>query len=181
MNQGFNQAASALGTGFDQAAGALGYNQQQQGGYNANPGAMQPMGAYPQGGPMMQQGGGAPAGVPGQHGPKGEVKNGMTILLISIATCGLYQMIWFIQVSGEMSRFLQRDEPNWLKIIGLSMVTCGMYGLYWQLVALGPLVQEIQQRAGVHNPQNHGFMYLIPYYNVFLLQQELNKAWQAPG
>ncbi len=181
MNQGFNQAASAIGTGFDQAAGALGgYNQQQggqQGGYN--PGAMQPMGAYPQGGPMM--GGGAPPGVPGQHGPKGEVKNGMTILLISLATCGLYQMIWFIQVAGEMSRFLQRDEPNWMKILGLSFVTCGFYGLYWQVVALGPLVQEIQQRAGVHNPQNHGFMYIVPYYNIILLQQELNKAWQAPG
>jgi len=57
-------------------------------------------------------------------------------------------MIWFMQIAGEMSAYLGRDEPNWLKIMGLSMVTCGLYGLYWQITALGPLVQEMQQRAG---------------------------------
>ena len=132
---------------------------------------------YP-GGPMMHQG--APP-MPGHHGPKGTVKQGIMVLVYGILSCGIYQMIWFVQTCNEMSAFLQRDEPSWAKIIGLSVVTCGIYGLYWQIVACGPLIQEIQQRAGVQNPQNHGFMYLIPYYNVILMQEELNKAWQAPG
>lgn len=46
---------------------------------------------------------------------------------------------------------------------------------------MGILVQEVQQRAGVPNPQNHGIMFLIPVYNTFLLQEELNKAWSTPG
>lgn len=175
MNQGFNQAAQALNQGFDQAAGAMGFGgpqqAQQQGGYN--PAAMQPMGGYPQGGQMQ--------GPPGQHGPKGIVRNPINILLIGLATCGIYQMIWFFQICGEMKAFLGRDEPNAMKIFLLSFVTCGLYSFYWMFASLGPLVQEIQQRAGVPNAQNQGFMYLIPYYNVILLQQELNKAWQAPG
>jgi hypothetical protein len=39
----------------------------------------------------------------------------------------------------------------------------------------------VQQRAGVPNAQDQGFMYFIPYYNVILLQSELNRAWQQPG
>ncbi len=80
-----------------------------------------------------------------------------------------------------MSGFLKRDEPNWLKVLGLSMVTCNIYGLYWFAVKLGAIIAEIQQRAGVQNPQNLGWMYLIPYYNVILITNELNKAWQTPG
>jgi hypothetical protein len=80
-----------------------------------------------------------------------------------------------------MSAFLKRPEPSWLKIIGLSMVTCGIYGLYYFAVPFGALVAEIQQRAGVAQPQNLGWMYLIPYYNIILTTDELNKAWQVPG
>ena len=117
----------------------------------------------------------------GQHGPKGVVRNPMMVLVYGLVSCGLYQMIWFISVCNEMKAFLGREDPSWLKLFLLSTVTCGLYAIYWQIVTLGPLIQEIQQRAGVPNPQNHGFMYIVPYYNVILLQQELNKAWQSPG
>jgi hypothetical protein len=45
----------------------------------------------------------------------------------------------------------------------------------------GALIQEMQQRAGLPQPNNPGILLLIPYYNVILLQEELNKVWQAPG
>ncbi len=133
-----------------------------------NPNAMAPAGY---GGPMMQapNQGMQPMGTPGQHGPKGEVKSGINVLLIGLATC------------GEISAYVQREEPVWWKVYLLAMVTCGIYGLYWLYARLGPLVQEVQQRAGIQNPQNQGIMFLIPYYNVILIQEELNKAWQAPG
>jgi len=143
------------------------------------------MGAYPQGGPMVPAAGaGQPQAQPGQHGAKGQVldptKELVKTLLIGMVTCGIYNMIWFIKKCSEMSGFLQRDEPSWPKLFLLSFVTCGLYGIYWELVRLGPLIQEMQYRAGVPNPQNLGWMYLIPYYNVILLQQELNRAWMGP-
>ncbi|WXB11134.1 DUF4234 domain-containing protein [Pendulispora albinea] len=140
---------------------------------------MAPMGAFPQGGPMVPAG--HPPAQPGQHGPKGQVKNPTTELVLGLVTCGFYQMYWIIRVLSEMQAFLQRDEPSWIKLMGLSFITCGFYGLYWQITRLGALVQEVQFRAGVPNPQNHGWMYIIPYYNVILLQQELNRAWQGPA
>ena len=120
-------------------------------------------------------------GPPGAHGPKGLVRNGVTVLLLGLVTCGIYQLVWFIQTCNEMAAFLQRDEPNWLKILGLSIVTCNIYGLIWMITRCGALVQECQARAGVPNPQNHGWLYIIPYYNVILMVDELNKAWSSPG
>lgn len=187
MNQGAQQFGDAMNQGFNQAAGALGFQQQppQYGAPGGQPGMggpMQPYGAPPGGGGYGGPGGGGPMmpATPGQHGAKGQVRNPVTVLLIGLVTCGIYQMIWFISVAGEMSNYLQRPEPSWLKIMGLSMVTCGLYGLYWQIVVCGPLIQEMQQRAGIANPQNLGWMYIIPYYNVILMQQELNKVWQSP-
>jgi len=123
----------------------------------------------------------AGGGPPGAHGPKGQVRSGVMCLVYGLISCGFYQLYWFITTCNEMKAFLQREDPNWLKIIGLSMVTCNLYGLYWMITQCGALVQEVQQKAGVPNPQNLGWMYIIPYYNVLLLTEELNKAWQAPG
>jgi hypothetical protein len=131
-----------------------------------------------QGGPMMAPV--APA-APGVHGPRGTVRSGLKCLGLGIVTCGVYMLIWFASSCNEMAVFLQRDEPSWVKILALSIVTCGFYGVYWQLTRCGALVQECQLRAGVPNPQNHGWHYLIPYYNVVLMTDELNKAWQGPA
>jgi hypothetical protein len=137
---------------------------------------MVPAGA--QASPMMVP---VPAPAPGVHGPKGKIRSGVTSLLLAIVTCGIYQLIWFISTCNEMATFLQRDEPSWIKVMALSIVTCGVYGLYWQIAKCGALVQECQLRAGVANPQNHGWLYLVPYYNVILMTEELNKAWQGPA
>jgi hypothetical protein len=131
-----------------------------------------------QGGPIMVP---LPPPVPGVHGAKGTVRSGVKCLLLGIVTCGIYQLIWFISTCNEMSTYLQRDEPSWIKIMALSIVTCGVYGLYWQIAKCGALVQECQIRAGVPNPQNQGWIYLVPYYNVVLMTEELNKAWQGPA
>ena len=167
-----------------QMGGQMGQYGAPQGGYGT-PGmpvggfgaAMVPAGA---GGAMMSGGGGGMM-PPGQHGPRGEVQSGLNVLLLSLVTCGIYQIIWFIKISGEISAYLGREEPVWWKVYGLGVVTCGIYLIYWLFARLGPLVQEVQARAGIPSPQNQGLMFLIPYYNVIVIQEELNKAWQAPG
>ena len=142
----------------------------------ASPVAMQVV--PPQGGPMI-----APVvpPAPGVHGAKGTVRSGVMCLVLSFVTFGIYQLIWFIKTCNEMSTFLQRDEPSWIKIMALSIVTCGLYAIIWEVAKCGALVQECQLRAGVQSPQNHGWLYIVPYYNVVLMTEELNKAWQGPA
>jgi hypothetical protein len=145
---------------------------------------MQPFGGagmVAHGGPLaVAQAPGALA-APGVHGAKGTVRSGIMCLVFSVISFGIYQLIWFIKSCNEMSTYLQRAEPSWLKVAGLSIVTCGLYGLICQLTRCGALVQECQLRAGVSNPANKGWLYIVPYYNVVLMTEELNKAWQGPA
>ena len=188
MQQGFNQATDAISHGINQALGSGGgYGAPQQQGYGApqqqqgygapqQGGAMQP---YP-GGPMMQgQQGGMAQGMPGAHGPKAAPKNPLTTALM-VGLIPFYGIIWLLGLCKEMSEYLQRDEPKAVMVLLLSMVTCGLYALYWMIMKLGPMVQEMQQRAGVQNPENRGIMYWIPIYGIMCLQEDLNRVWQSP-
>jgi hypothetical protein len=98
------------------------------------------------------------------------------VLVLMMFTCGIYPLIWIYKTCNEMKAFLQRDEPQWWMLIFIPF-----YAVYWLALKAGPLVQEVQQRAGVANATNHGFVYIIPVYGTFLLQSELNRAWSSPG
>jgi hypothetical protein len=144
-------------------------------------GAMQPMGGVAQGAPLAAVPVPVVPAAPGVHGPKGTVRSGVMCLVFAFISFGIYQIIWFIKCCNEISTYVQRPEPSWLKVVGLSIVTCGLYGFIWELTRCGALIQECQLRAGVPNPQNKGWLYIIPYYNVVLMTEELNKAWQGPA
>ena len=160
-----------------QVAQQYGAPQQYGQAYGAPGGMPGQAGMMAPGGP----GGGMMGGGDGTNGPKGTVRKGTQVLLYTVLSCGIYQIIWLIQTCNEMKAFLKRDEPSWVKLWLLSTVTCGFYAMYWYAVRLGALIAECQQRAGVQNPQNLGWMYIIPYYNLILATDELNKAWQTPG
>jgi hypothetical protein len=151
---------------------------QVAGGYAPQPYNQPTFGAPPGQSGLAPMGG---AAMVGGNGPKGQVRKGTQVLLYTLLSCGLYQVYWLIITSNEMAAFLKRNEPSWIKVLGLSVITFGFYALYWQAVRLGALIAECQQRAGVQNPQNLGWMYIIPYYNLILATDELNKAWQTPG
>ena len=152
---------------------------QQQYGMQPPPG----YGGYAQ--PQQQMGmmaaGGAPMMTPGGSGPKGVARNPLHVMLLCMFTFGVYPLVWYMKTYNEVQGFLNRGGPPWWKVLLISMVTCQFYGLYLVFTRLGGIIAEVQQRAGVQNPQNLGFMYLIPAYGPFLVQTELNKAWQTPG
>lgn len=115
----------------------------------------------------------------GGNGPKGAVREPLTVLLLHFLP--FYGLIYMFSMAGEVNGFLRREALKPFMLILLSMVTCGLYAMYWQIAVVGKVIQEVQQRAGVPNAQDHGFMYIIPVYNIYLMQDELNKAWRQPG
>jgi hypothetical protein len=141
--------------------------------YGAQPqqGAGAAMAPYGGGGAMEQAAGGG--------GGKGAVRAPMTVLLMQLIP--FYNLIYLFAVCGEINGFLRRPALNAMMLILLSMVTCGLYAIFWQVTVIGKVIQEVQHRAGVQNAQNLGFMYVIPLYGPYLIQEELNKAWQQPG
>jgi Domain of unknown function (DUF4234) len=128
--------------------------------------------------------GAQPPGMAGMAGAgagrKGKVQAPMTVLLMCMFI-PFYSLYHMFNTAGEINAFLGRDAISVFKVIGLGMITCGFYALYWRAMVYGGILQEVQQRAGVPNPVNHGFMHVVPIYNILLGQEELNKAWSTPG
>ena len=131
-------------------------------------------------GAMVPAGGGG--GMAG-GGPKGEVRNPVTLLLISLI-CSPYLLYWlYFLVLNELKAFLGKSdaEINPMKELLLTIVTCGIYGIFTML-KLGKWMQEAQQRAGRGNAEDKGVIFLIDMIVFapalpFLVQTELNKVW----
>jgi hypothetical protein len=123
----------------------------------------------------------APGG--GMAGAKGQVRNPVTVTLISFV-CGFYMLYWFyFQVLPELKAYLGKSdqELNPTKDLILGMVTCGIWYIL-TILKTGKLIQEAQQRAGRPNPEDKSTLFLIVAFVFapalpFLMQAELNKIW----
>lgn len=137
---------------------------QQPGGFGGPPGAMAAPGQF-----GMQQGGfgGGGGGMAG-GGAKGQVRNPVMTLVISMVCClyGLWQM-W--SMLGELKAYTNDQEfKPWMMFIPL-------LGMYFLWVKVPEQVGKAKQMAGSRNPPNGFILYfLIPY---FALAKDLNEVW----
>ena len=53
-------------------------------------------------------------------------------IILSIVTCGIYGIIWFVQLTDEVKIAAEDNEFQSGGIAFLlTLVTCGIYGIYW--------------------------------------------------
>ena len=53
-------------------------------------------------------------------------------IILSLFTCGLYSIYWFVCLTNEVNRMSGRtQDTNGLISLLLSLVTCGLYTYYW--------------------------------------------------
>lgn len=61
-----------------------------------------------------------------------ERRNIALCIILSIVTCGIYGLIWFVWLNDDVNKVA--EEPNATTggiALLLTIVTCGIYGLYW--------------------------------------------------
>ena len=62
-------------------------------------------------------------------------RNLLTVIVLTIVTCGIYGIYWLITVTNEIEEDLaDRSDgccTNGISAFLLTLVTCGIYGLYW--------------------------------------------------
>ena len=116
-------------------------------------------------------------GVPGGT-PK---RNIGVCILLSIVTCGIYGIIWLVQMVDELNAAAgETDATSGIMVFLLSLVTCNIYSWYWFYKA-GELVNRASGTRGGAQDQNRGILYLILSiigFNIIsmaLIQDELNK------
>lgn len=145
------------------------------GGYNgyANPGGYGAPGGFP------TRGGGTPVSF--------QQKNIAVCIILSIVTCGIYGIIWFIDMVNNLNEASGNQNANSGGTVFLfGILTCGIYLFIWMYKA-GEQVNIAKGSRGLPVDSNSGVMYLL--LTVFglgivayaLIQSELNHIAELYG
>ena len=106
-------------------------------------------------------------------------RNIVVCILLTIVTCGIYGIYWFIVLSDDVGRANNNPKISGGTAFLLNLVTCGIYGIYWSY-KLGKEMYEANQKNGMSASDN-SIIYLILALFGFqvvswcIIQSELNK------
>ena len=106
-------------------------------------------------------------------------KNIVVCILLTIVTCGIYGLIWFVSLTDDV-RFVSGDQRlSGGKALLLSLVTCGIYPLIWAY-QMGKALSQARVNHG-KNANDNSVLYLVltifglGIVNYCLMQSELNE------
>lgn len=100
-------------------------------------------------------------------------------ILLSIITCGIYGIIWFINLTDDVARASGDNSISGGKAFLFGILTCGIYYYYWAY-KMGKLLQVAKAKNG-KNADDNSILYLIlqvfglGIVNYCLVQNELNS------
>ncbi len=106
-------------------------------------------------------------------------------IVLSIITCGIYGIYWFIVLTDDVKRASNDTKlaSGGLAFV-LTLVTCGIYGIYWAY-QMGKLVMKAQEERGLPTEDN-AILYLVlqliglGIINYALIQNSLNDMNENP-
>ena len=103
-------------------------------------------------------------------------------IILSIVTCGIYTIYWWIKVTDEMNDLSAASNSSYTTSGALSfiltLVTCGIYGFYWAF-KMGEKLDSIGEGS------NNAILFLIlqlfglGIVSMALMQSTLNKYADA--
>mgnify|MGYP003571614322 CR=1 FL=1 len=86
-------------------------------------------------------------------------RNIVVCILLSIITCGIYGLYWFIVLTDDSAKANQAPEFTGVKAFIFTIITCGIYGIYWNY-KIGKELYEANQKVGI-NASDNSILYLI--------------------
>lgn len=106
-------------------------------------------------------------------------KNIATQIILSIITCGIYGIIWFITLTDDAANASDDHSMSGGVALLLTIVTCGIYGIYWAY-KMGKIMAAAKEKAGLSSSDN-SILYLVlqlfglGIVNYCLIQSDLNE------
>lgn len=103
----------------------------------------------------------------------------VTCILLSIITCGIYGIVWFINLTDDVAYVSGDHELNGGKAFLFSLITCGIYGYFWAY----KIGKDLNQARIDHNipASDNSVLYVIlqifklDIVTYCLAQNELNE------
>lgn len=103
-------------------------------------------------------------------------------IVLSVLTCGLFQIYWFIVLAGDIKRLKGGTKPNGVIDFLLGFITCGIYLLYCYY-QYPKYIVEIQEKRGIEVNDVSLVSLLVGIFfgiiSLALIQNELNKIATA--
>ena len=111
-------------------------------------------------------------------------KNLVMNIVLSVVTCGLYGLYWFITLTDDAKDFSKDEnmQSGGLAVV-LTIVTCGIYGLYWAY-KMGKMIEQGQKNYGL-TAKDNSILYLVleliglGIVAYCLMQNDLNEITKA--
>ena len=87
-------------------------------------------------------------------------------ILLSIVTCGIYGIYWFITLTDDAARKADDASLSGVKAFLFTIITCGIYGIYWYY-KMGKTLKAAGDKNGVAIEDN-SILYLILLRYIFI-------------
>lgn len=107
-------------------------------------------------------------------------RNIATCIVLSIVTCGIYGIYWFIKLTDEVNALAEVEAPtSGGTAFLLTLITCNIYRFYWAYKQ-GEKLDAASSAKGQPS-SNSGVLYLILQFvglgvvAYALMQNEINK------
>lgn len=107
-------------------------------------------------------------------------RNIAVCIVLSIVTCGIYGLYWFIKLTDEANALAEVQAPtSGGTALLLTIITCGIYGWFW-CYKQGEKLDAAKTAKGEPS-SNSGVLYLVLQFvglgivAYALMQNEINK------
>ena len=107
-------------------------------------------------------------------------KNIAVAIILSLVTCGIYGIVWFINLTDDAAYINEDRSFSGGKAFLFTLITCGIYGIYWNY-KMGKTLYDGKIKRGLHASDN-SILYLIlgliglGIVNYCLMQNEINEV-----
>lgn len=113
-----------------------------------------------------------------------EEKNIILNIVLTFITCGIYGLVWFVQMTDDAIGYSEDTEmQSGILALVLTLVTCGLYGFYWDY-KMAKMIESAQTKNNLP-ASNNSIMYIILHLvglsivNYCLIQSDLNNITKA--
>lgn len=103
----------------------------------------------------------------------------VTCVILSFLTCGIYGIIWFININDDTNRVCNDFTTSGITAFLFTIITCGIYGIYWNY-KMGKQLYNAGRACGKDISDNSLIYLLLSCFglgivNYCIMQQDLNK------
>lgn len=111
--------------------------------------------------------------------PPIEERNIAMVIILSLITCDIYGIYWFVKMTDEAKQLSSSDNAGGGLAFVYTLITCGIYTIYWNY-KMGKNMYEAGQKYGI-NIEDNSVIYLVlslfglGIVSECLMQNDLNK------